>query len=516
MKALLFTLFLLVAFALQAQHFTKVIKAFTDNTRCDVKSLGSKGSVAVTSYTAGLPHTAVLISRYDTTGALRWAKEFGENGSDYRDFAATSDNNFIATMLATSNSALLFKLNDNGDVLWAKGVTAGNGISNSKVLEVNGGDYMLVGTAGIDFMHSRGYQLRVNATGNLVSFKGFKCTQYDRVSFMNAITTAQGDILMLGNVDTTDWRAIFLLKTTASGTILWGRQIELDTADVYPKQLFETPEGNIQITCWHQSFGETPGDAYVINTDSNGVVQSVLGIDYHATMNSFGGSHRMDDGSMLFTGSEYSGGDHQFLIKIDNVGNVVFTRKYGRGVFDHGTSVTDLQNGDILIGGTTYPWGYTGGGEPFDIALIRTDADGNVPCYQFTGTATTFAHMFNSSPLNFTDTVFGAIHDVTIPTLSVYSDSTLCSSLISGMEETNETFAFLLFPNPVGSELIIECAKPFNSLRVIDITGSVLYSTQPSAQVSRWHLPVAGFAPGIYFAEVKLGDVSIVRKFIKQ
>jgi hypothetical protein len=88
------------------------------------------------------------------------------------------------------------------------------------------------------------------------------------------------------------------------------------------------------------------------------------------------GCHETSDGNFVIAGStfSYGHGDHDFyLVKLDTLGETLWTRTFGGTSADYGHDIDQTPDGGFIIVGTTLSFG--AGKE--DIYLIRTDAQGD-------------------------------------------------------------------------------------------------------------------------------------------
>ncbi len=107
--------------------------------------------------------------------------------------------------------------------------------------------------------------------------------------------------------------------------------------------------------------------------------------------------------------------------------------------------------------------------------------------------------------------------DVASPNDSAWADIVFQSNAVGIAEVTGAVRSMNVFPNPsLGQnvEFQIELANGINGavLAVYDMLGGRVSNTRLSAAGSRTVLPVAGMAPGVYFASVERNGVALATK----
>lgn len=123
------------------------------------------------------------------------------------------------------------------------------------------------------------------------------------------------------------------------------------------------------------SFGVGSTDAYILKTDSMGVVlwQKTFGginIDQFYSI-----KETSDSGFVMagFTNSEGNGGYDMYVVKTDKNGDSLWTKSFGGTNWDFAYSVEQTSDGGYIIAGATYSYGNGN----TDMYLVKTDADGD-------------------------------------------------------------------------------------------------------------------------------------------
>lgn len=138
----------------------------------------------------------------------------------------------------------------------------------------------------------------------------------------------------------------------------------------------QTNDGGYIITGYTQSFGVGYTSVYLIKTNIYG--DTLWTKTYGGTNMNFGYCvEQTSDGGYIVTGytNSFGAGIYDvYLIKIDSIGNLLWTKTYGGTNIDYGYSVQQTIDGGYIISGCTGSYGVGN----YDFYLIKTDANGNL------------------------------------------------------------------------------------------------------------------------------------------
>lgn len=169
---------------------------------------------------------------------------------------------------------------------------------------------------------------------------------------------------------------IYLIKTNASGTLLWSKTIGWP-GDDEGHSVRQTFDGGF-IICGEAILNGR--GACLIKTDSNGDViwskkydeVNFPGYDEYG----FSAEQTTDSGFIMLGSAENSfcvGGSDIYLTKTDSSGNIQWNKLFGGTDHEFGYSVKQTTDGGFILTGTTLSYG--AGNE--DAYLIKTDANGD-------------------------------------------------------------------------------------------------------------------------------------------
>jgi len=195
--------------------------------------------------------------------------------------------------------------------------------------------------------------------------------------FRSVQQTVDGGYILAGYIGSgAGERDVYLVKVNSIGDTIWAKAIGGDTTDVAYSVQQTTDTGYI-ITGSTQSYGAGKNDIYLIKTDNNGSIEWTK--TFGGTENDFGYSVKQTlDSGYIITGAAISLGSGNFdvfLLKTDNTGDIVWAKTYGSNFLDDiGYSVQRTSDNGYVIAGYTDDFGMGIGG----LYVIKTDSLGNI------------------------------------------------------------------------------------------------------------------------------------------
>lgn len=188
--------------------------------------------------------------------------------------------------------------------------------------------------------------------------------------------TFDGGFLIAGytvSFSLSNWSDIYIIRTDSNGDTLWTKTIG-DSLDEYASDIKRLPDGNFIVAGYGRVNSSNNYDALLIKIDQDGNV---------LWTKSYGGSNNdqfteveiASDGLIAVgTTNSFSpiGNKEVYLLKTDFNGNVHFFKTFNFGDFSEGHSIKELYDGGFIIAGANYF-----SNSVYNIFIIRCDKDGN-------------------------------------------------------------------------------------------------------------------------------------------
>jgi uncharacterized repeat protein (TIGR01451 family) len=370
---------------------------------------------------------ASLIS-YSQAPGIRWSRFVNTflDGEVFYDLRATPDHGYIAvgadslfaydkyliTHKSFGGNSWIVKMDSAGNINWqAQNPTSPAAGFGSVTLSTDGG-YV---TAGWKLIIS-GWDTasltitKYSGTGNLVWERTYGGTRPEKAN--SIIRTSSGGYAITGFTNSNDgdvsgnhspgFSDVWLLKTAADGSIIWKKCFGGSAADT-GYAVIQTPDkGFVVAGSSTSSNGDLTGnngltDAWLFKTDSMGVLQ---------WQKNFGGVGQdvfknlvlNADGSYTVTGYTTSatatsngnkGKSDLWVARIDNAGNIIWTKGFGGLEEEEGHSITLTQDNSFIVSGYTESntIDVSNNNGLSDIWVIKISSAGNLIWQKCVGTA---------------------------------------------------------------------------------------------------------------------------------
>ena len=333
--------------------------------------------VAGSTSSFGAGGSNVWVLKLAATGTPEWQNTYGGSDDDSASsIQQTSDGGYIVAGSTSSfgagGDAWVIKLYGNGQVEWSKAYGGTGNDGASSVQQTSDGGYILAG-GGLGYP----WIIKLDSTGTVVWQNMLSNVAGGSA---NAIQqTADGGYIVAGNVvvvGSTTHYDIWIMKLDSDGTMAW-QKIYGGAEYDYATSIQETSDGGYIVAGQTDSFGGATTNAWILKlNDIGGVVWQNI---YGGLLNDSASSvHETADGGYIVAGttSFVSGGGDAWIFKLNgNDGSVAWQKSYGGTYEDSGKSIQQTADGGFIMAGKTP---HTGGVWNSDIWVLKLDANGNI------------------------------------------------------------------------------------------------------------------------------------------
>lgn len=167
---------------------------------------------------------------------------------------------------------------------------------------------------------------------------------------------------------------VYVVKTNLSGDTLWTRTYG-GASDDAAYSIQKTIDGCYIIVGHTNSFGAGGYDVYLLKINSLG--DTLWTRTYGGINNDYGNSvEQTTDTGYIISGQTQSYGDGAsdvYLIKTDSIGLIKWTKTFGGTGNEYGNTVHQTTDGGYIVDGSTLSFGLAGS---FDNYLVKTDSNG--------------------------------------------------------------------------------------------------------------------------------------------
>lgn len=275
-------------------------------------------------------------------------------------------------------SAIVIKLTSTGDMEWAKTYDQDGteyGLVNQRIAQTADGGYVVHGMVWGFGSDGWAYSLaKLNSSGDVQWAWLYDAPQHDNGEG-GFCQTQNGSYVMVGysRAFGLNWDA-FVIKVDNLGTWQWARAYGGVNTDK-GVQIVQTTDLGYLIAGTTSSYGAGNSDLMIIKIDNSGdLIQWARAIGGSGDDRSVGLA-KLADGGFLVTGYTQSAGGGQdiLLLKIDDAGNLLWTKTLGGADTEVVWGLTPTTDGGFAIVGMTKSYGAGGG----DLFVLKTDANGN-------------------------------------------------------------------------------------------------------------------------------------------
>ena len=308
----------------------------------------------------------VWLMKTDGSGNTVWTKTYGGVGDEWaEDVHQTIDGGYIVVANTDSACLWLMKTNHMGDTLWTQTYTS----EGYHVQQTSNGDYVVTG--GGAGMGAAVMLLKTDASGNIIWCQYYPFDAAWEARGFSVGETSDGGYVIGGEYCPPGryGGVALLVKTRVNGDESWRK-----TYGSYSIRSVRQTADNGYVGCGVVYYMSNPS-LWIVKADSLGVTSWTT--TYATPENRMVGYslYLTNDNAYIFTGRcGYNVGENPdvFLLKTDENGDSLWCVVYGDNAYpDCGHEVQQTSDGGYIIVGTTESYGAGGS----DMWIIKTEPD---------------------------------------------------------------------------------------------------------------------------------------------
>jgi PKD repeat protein len=346
--------------SVEGQEWEKTFGGTNAENGTAVLQASDGGFIVVGSTTSfGAGSWDVYAVKTDANGDTLWTKTYGgpsgENGQSVRQ---TYDGGFIIgglTVAAGTYNIYLIKTDANGNALWTKTIGPGTTSYCSDIIQTSDSGFCIAGIKGsVADGGSDVYLVRTDKNGDTLWTNTYGRSILD-LGYSLKQTTDNGFIIAAAAYnESANYYEAYVVRTDASGDTLWTK-IFHNGYNSFGQSVCLAADGGYFMG------GISNEHFYAVKMDANGATQWARELDEGRCYSTLQAS----DGGYVMAGYANLASPDVVVLKIDNNGNKVWSKKYGGNQSDEGWAIQPVQNGGFIIAGTSHS----------DIYLVKTACD---------------------------------------------------------------------------------------------------------------------------------------------
>ncbi|MCG3227570.1 MAG: hypothetical protein H7645_11685 [Candidatus Heimdallarchaeota archaeon] len=254
----------------------------------------------------------------------------------------------------------------------------------SSIIQTSDGGFVGTGNDYLDDFNDDVLLFKTDSEGLMIWNKTFGGTDSDRAR--EVIKTKDGGFALAGSTSSFGCcgvASMYLIKTDSEGNKEWeGIYGGLYYDAAY--SLVQTEDNGFVLAGFTNSFGAGQYDAYLIKTDSMGIMEWNHTYSGVWSGTQYDGAYdviQTHDGGFALAGFTSFGYPDMFLVKVDSEGEEEWIKSYGGLDSDTAYAIVQTNDNGFALAGFTKA---VGSGES-DMLLVKTDSDGQMEWYQTYG-----------------------------------------------------------------------------------------------------------------------------------
>jgi hypothetical protein len=402
----------------------------------------------------------ITLNKLDSLGVQQWSESFASGTDELRGYSVsqTKDGGYIITgniiyYSLSNEDVILLKTNSSGVLQWKKYFSFGTVDYGFSVQQTYDGGFILTGRTDADIVmvktDSNGNKIWSETINSSYTQQG-KCVQQTKDSGY----VVAGFLYNGNNFD------VYLFKTDSSGALKWTKTFG-GANDDFGYSVTQTFDGGYIVAGTTKSYGMGFGDAYIIKTDPNGVMQWTKTYGGISSDEAYSIKQTSDGGFIIcgYTQSYGAGNRDVYLVKTDQNGNQRWTKTFGDTGDEEGNSVMQTKDGGFVMTGYINPISSPNA----KIYIIKSDSLPLSSCYESYTVSSVGSGGVSTS--GGTATIGGTTGNQFVQTNFGTSLNTICTNVdVNEISYENEV---TVFPNPASSVTTLKFHKTILSGNLI-------------------------------------------------
>jgi hypothetical protein len=338
---------------------------------------------------AGFPnYSDIYVVKLHPSGNPQWQRLFRSGTYDLaRAVEQTTDGGFLVAgetgsapghLAGIGRELILLKLDPNGIVEWQKSFDGAGGEFGKLVIETDEGGYLAAGdTTAFGSSCTDVWLVKLDEMGAIEWQKAYGTADCDRVFSMHQ--TSDGGYVLAGHFSDSLGASGdgLVLKLDATGAIEWQTRFGVAGTSNWDdaRSIRDTADGGYIVVGVTQSFGGVGQDGLLVKLDDSGALEWSIRYDGLRGQDGLEDIWTTSDGGFIATGwrpTPTTARTQLWLMRLDDLGNVVWSRAYGGESGQAGYAVQQTADGGFVVTGSTDSFGTTGAW------VLRTDSSGGI------------------------------------------------------------------------------------------------------------------------------------------
>lgn len=322
----------------------------------------------------------IYLVNISSSGDTIWSKTYGGIQSEYGNAVIrTSDGGFAVagetrSFGSGSYDIYLLKTDSSGDTLWARTYGGDDYEEGHSIVQTFDGGYIITGSTRSSGL---GYDdvclVKTDSLGNPDWIRTYGGVNHDCGNWVEL--TPDGGFIIAGESESFPVYTLYgyVIKTDADGDTLWTKTYGGEFDDAF-YCIQPTSDGGYILAGFTTSFGAGMADGWLVKIDELG--DTLWTRTYGGPNDDYIYSVRQtsDSGYILAGWSEsyHIGGSDVYIIKTDSLGDITWSGNYGGQGADIGKAIKQTSDDGYIIAGSTSSYG-AGNNDVYVIRLLSDE-----------------------------------------------------------------------------------------------------------------------------------------------